>query len=117
MLDNNAVTTFVLALHNKAVGCLSDSADVDISEDANQDRARVVVRSGDAEMISYYDGFSRSVPYRTVLKQSGAIVFHHIYKSGVRKSQLQDSQSAAMTSTLADPGNSWGVSRSLVCLS
>ena len=117
MLDNNTVTAFVLALHNKAVGCLSDSADVEIFEDTNQDRARVLVRSGDATMVTYYDGFSRSIPYRTIVKHNGGIVFHHIYKSGVRKNQLQESQSAAMTSTLADPGNSWGVSRSLVCLS
>lgn len=116
-MTNESIMTFVLMLHNTAVGALREDPNIDIFEDETQDRRRIVVRQGASQMINYYDGYSRSMPYRTLIKRQGKIVYHKVGDKAPRTDTLAINQSAALTETLSNPGNSFTISGAMLRLS
>lgn len=115
-MTNESIMTFILMLHNTAAGCLRPDPNIDIFEDETQDRRRIVISQGASQMINYYDGYSRSVPYRTVVKRAGKIVFHKFDGKDPKTDKLPLNQSVALTETLGNPGNSFTVSGAMVRL-
>ena len=116
MTSNESIMTFILALHTTAVGAIRPDTNIDIFEDETQDRRRIVVKQGANTMINYYDGYSRSMPYRTVVKRAGKIVFSKMADTDPRTDKLALNQSAALTETLSNPGNSFTISGAMIRL-
>ena len=115
-MTNESIRTFILMLHNTAIGNLREDPNTDIFVDRLQSRSRIVIKQGDNTMINYYDGFSSSMPYRTVVKSNNKIVFHKFDGKDPRTDSLPLNQSVAMVETLSNPGNSFTVSGALVRL-
>ena len=115
-MTNESIMTFVLMLHNTAIGALREDPNIDIFEDETQDRRRIVISQGASQMINYYDGYSRSVPYRTVVKRAGKIVFSKMVDADPKTDKLALIQSVALTETLSNPGNSFTVSGAMIRL-
>jgi len=115
-MTNESIMTFILALHTTAIGALRPDTNIEIFEDETQDRRRVVVKQGASQMITYYDGYSRSMPYRTVVKRAGKIVFSKMGDADPRTDKLAMNQSVALTETLSNPGNSFTISGAMIRL-